>query len=87
MNIEQLLIRAGESGLNELVSNSLLEILYEFENQPTIQRLAKVIVEIYGEQIYIHEPQKRRILFQVIHVQANSAQRMSVFPSLELIES
>ena len=66
MKIKQLLVRSGESGLNELISHSLLEILYEFEKQPTIKRLTEVILEIYGEQTYIDDAQKRRNILQYL---------------------
>ncbi|ELJ8547614.1 MULTISPECIES: DEAD/DEAH box helicase [Vibrio] len=66
MKIENLIIRSGESGLNELFSSSLLEILYEFENQPTIKRLAEVAVEIHGEITFITDSSKRRFLFQYL---------------------
>ncbi|WP_318445220.1 DEAD/DEAH box helicase [Photobacterium leiognathi] len=66
MKIKQLLVRSGESGLSELISHSLLEILYEFEKQPTIKRLTEVILEIYGEQTYIDDAKKRKKILQYL---------------------
>lgn len=66
MRIEQLITRSGDSGLNELFSGSLLEILYEFENQPTTKRLAQIAIEIYGEYAFINDPRKRKFLFQYL---------------------
>lgn len=66
MKITELIYRAGESGICKLASGTLLEIIYEFENQPNIRRLAEILVSVYGEEKFLTQAKIRGQLFQYL---------------------